>query len=61
MCMGLVSLWYGPFVALTDLGLIHSSYSLVRDPSRGNSRRVKNRVLVWMALGLIGFIAGSFP
>jgi len=58
--LGLVSVWYVPFVALTDLGLIYSSYSLMLDPGRENGRRVKNRVLIWMTSGLIGFLAGSF-
>jgi len=57
---GLVSRWYAPFVMLTDLGLIHSSYSVMRDHGRENSRRVKNRVLIWMTSGLLGFLAGSF-
>jgi len=57
--LGLVSLWYVPFVAVTDLGLVHGSVSLVRDPSRENSRRVKNRVLYLMLVGLAGFAAGS--
>jgi len=57
--LGLVSLWYAPFVAVTDLGIIYGGYSLVRDPSRENSRRVKNRVLVLMLVGLVGFAAGS--
>jgi len=58
--LGLVSLWYVPFVALTDLGLIYSSVSLVRRPTRENSRRTKNRVLLLMMSGLLGFLAGSF-
>ena len=60
LSLGLVSVWYVPFVTLTDLGLIYSSYSLMQDPSRENSRRVKNRILIWMTSGLIGFLAGSF-
>lgn len=57
--LGLVSIWYSPFVALTDIGLMYLSYSLVVDPSRENSRRVKNRVLPLMLSGLVGFLAGS--
>ncbi|HUV33809.1 MAG TPA: UbiA family prenyltransferase [Candidatus Desulfaltia sp.] len=57
--LGLVSLWYVPFVAATDLGLVHGAVSLVRGPSRENSRRVKNRVLYLMLVGLVGFAAGS--
>jgi geranylgeranylglycerol-phosphate geranylgeranyltransferase len=56
---GLVSVWYSPFVIVTDIGLVTLSYSLVVDPSRENSRRVKNRVLLSMLSGLVGFLAGS--
>jgi geranylgeranylglycerol-phosphate geranylgeranyltransferase len=58
-CLGLVSLWYVPFVAVTDVGLLYLSLSLVRDPSRENSRRVKNWVKLLMASGLLGFLAGN--
>lgn len=57
--LGLVSLWYVPFVAVTDVGLLYLSLSLVRDPGRENSRRVKNLVRMLMVSGLIGFLAGS--
>jgi len=55
----LVSAWYLPFVAVTDLGLIHSAYGLITEPTRENSRAVKNRVLYLMLVGLVGFAAGS--
>ncbi|HEX9914908.1 MAG TPA: geranylgeranylglycerol-phosphate geranylgeranyltransferase [Candidatus Bathyarchaeia archaeon] len=57
--LGLVSLWYMPFVAVTDLGLLQGGVSLLSEPTRENSRRVKNRVLYLMLVGLIGFAAGS--
>jgi len=57
--LGLVSIWYSPFVALTDVGLMYLSYSLISDPSRENSRRVKNMVLPLMLSGLVGFLMGS--
>jgi 4-hydroxybenzoate polyprenyltransferase len=57
--LGLVSLWYVPFVAVTDVGLLYLSLSLVRDPSRENSRRVKNWVRLLMVSGLLGFLAGN--
>lgn len=57
--LNLVSMLYVPFVALTDLGLMYLSASLIRDPSRENSRRVKNRVLPMMMSGLFGFLAGG--
>ncbi len=56
---GLVSVWYSPFVALTDMGLLYEALTIVRDPSRENSRRVKKRILYWMLFGLLGFAAGS--
>lgn len=55
----LVSYWYIPFVLITDAGLILSSYHIVMDPSRKNSREIKNRILYLMIVGLIGFAAGS--
>jgi len=56
----LVSDWFVPFVVLTDVGLIASSISLLRDYSRKNARRVKNLNLVWFTTGLLAFIAGTF-
>jgi geranylgeranylglycerol-phosphate geranylgeranyltransferase len=56
----LVSDWFLPFVILTDAGLIVSSFSLLRDYSRKNARRVKNLDLVWFATGLLAFMAGTF-
>jgi len=55
---GLVSIRYLALVALTDLGFIASSVSLLRKPSKENARRVKQRVLVWMLLGLAAFLVG---
>jgi geranylgeranylglycerol-phosphate geranylgeranyltransferase len=55
----LVSVWYIPFVLVTDAGLIHGGYSLVRNTSRENARQIKNRVLYLMLIGLIGFATGS--
>lgn len=56
---GLVSDWFLPLVILTDMGLIVSSVSLLRDYSRKNARRVKNLSLVWFITGLLAFIAGT--
>lgn len=57
--LGLVSFWYVPFVGLTDLGLFYLSISLIRNPSRENSRRVKNWVRLLMISGLLGFLLGN--
>jgi len=56
----LVSNWFLPFVIITDVGLIVSFISLLRDYSRRNARRVKNLSLVWFITGLLAFIAGTF-
>ena len=55
----LVSPWFLPLVILTDAGLVWSSFSLARDHSRNNARRVKNLALIWFLSGLLGFVAGS--
>ena len=56
---GLVSNWFLPLVILTDIGLIASSISLIRDSSGDNARKVKNLVLVWFITGLLAFLAGT--
>jgi len=56
---GIVSFWYIPFILVTDAGLLYASYSLYRNFSRENSRKVKNIVRVLMIIGLLGFLAGS--
>lgn len=55
----LVSFWYIPFVTITDLGLVYSSYQVITDPTRETSRKVKTRILYLMLAGLLGFAAGS--
>jgi geranylgeranylglycerol-phosphate geranylgeranyltransferase len=55
----LVSYWYIPFVLMTDIGLIISSYQIISDPSRKTSRSIKTRILYLMLIGLIGFAVGS--
>lgn len=57
--LGLVSFWFVPLVAVTDFGLITSSFTIIEDYSRENARRVKNAVLWWFLIGLLAFIAGS--
>ena len=54
-----VSLLYFPGVITADLGFLYSSYRLVRDPSSPTVRKVKGQVLVWMLLGLVGFLLGG--
>jgi geranylgeranylglycerol-phosphate geranylgeranyltransferase len=56
----LVSIWFIPFVLVTDLGLAVSSFFLLRDYSRENARRIKNVVLFWFVLALLAYVFGVF-
>jgi len=57
--LNLVSLWFVPLVVVTDLGLLASSFMLLRDHSRENARKIKKLVMVWFAFALLAFVAGS--
>jgi len=57
--IGLVSPWFIPFAAITDLGLALSALSLLRNQSKENAKKVKNQVLACFLMGLIAFIAGT--
>ena len=57
--LGMVSNWFIPVVCITDIGLIASSISLLRNHSRANSRRIKNLVLLWFVIGLLAFLIGA--
>ncbi len=57
--LGSVSLLYFPIIVLADLGFLHSAYSLLVNTTPESVRRVKTRVLLWMLLGLIGFLLGG--
>jgi geranylgeranylglycerol-phosphate geranylgeranyltransferase len=56
--MNLVSVWFVPFVLVTDIGLVVSSFMLFRDHSREKARKIKNTVLIWFVFGLLAFIFG---
>ena len=58
--LGLVSFWFIPFVLVTDLGLIASSFLLLRNYSRENARKIKNLVLLWFIVGLLAYVFGVF-
>ena len=58
--LGLVSIWFVPFVLVTDCGLVGCSVLLLKDPSRENSRRIKNLVLLWFIFGLLAYVFGIF-
>ncbi|MEM2901587.1 MAG: geranylgeranylglycerol-phosphate geranylgeranyltransferase [Candidatus Bathyarchaeia archaeon] len=54
-----VSIIYLPFIAAADAGFIWSAYRVVRRPNSSEARTVKNHILIWMLLGLLGFLTGS--
>lgn len=56
--LNIVSLWFIPFVAVTDFGLVASSILLLRDYSRENARKIKNIILLWFVFGLVAFLVG---
>jgi geranylgeranylglycerol-phosphate geranylgeranyltransferase len=58
--IGLVSVWFIPLVVVTDSGLLVCSFTLLKDYSRENARRVKHRVLLFFIFGLLAFAAGAY-
>ncbi len=60
LILGIVSIWFVPFVLVTDIGLVWCSVSLIRNPARENARKIKRIVLYLFIFGLLSFIAGMF-
>lgn len=58
--LNLVSNYYLPAVIISDVGFITSVFSLLRDHSTENARVAKNRILIWMMLGLVAFLLGTY-
>lgn len=54
-----VSILYYPGVVIADAGFVFSSSRLLRDQSSKTVRGVKTQVLLWMLLGLVGFLMGG--
>ncbi len=57
--LGRVSLVYFPLIVLADLGFLYCAYSLLVNNTPESIRQVKTRVLLWMLLGLVGFLLGG--
>ena len=55
----LTSIYYVILVIPADLGFIYSTIAILRRHDRENARKAKNRILLWMLLGLIAFLTGS--
>jgi geranylgeranylglycerol-phosphate geranylgeranyltransferase len=54
-----LSLWYFAGVLLADLGFVYSSSQLLTNQNPDSVKKVKNQVLLWMLLGLVGFLLGG--
>lgn len=57
--LGLVSVWFVPFVLVTDVGLLGCSVLLLRNPTREKARKIKNVVLLLFIVGLLAYVFGS--
>ena len=58
LILNIVSIWFIPFVLITDVGLLWCSVSLLKNPERENSRKIKKTVLFLFIFGLLAFIFG---
>jgi 4-hydroxybenzoate polyprenyltransferase len=58
LIIDIVSIWFIPFVLVTDVGLFWCSISLLKNPERENSRKIKKTVLFLFIFGLLSFIFG---
>ena len=56
--LGLVGIWFIPFVLVTDVGLVACSAFLLIDHSREKARRIKKVVLYLFLVGLLAYIFG---
>jgi geranylgeranylglycerol-phosphate geranylgeranyltransferase len=57
--LGLVSVWFIPFVLATDVCLVACSVMLLRDYSREKARKIKKAVLLLFVLGLLAYVFGG--
>ena len=58
LILNIVTIWFIPFVLVTDVGLLWCSVSLLKNPERENSREIKKTVLFLFIFGLLAFIFG---
>jgi geranylgeranylglycerol-phosphate geranylgeranyltransferase len=58
LILNIVSIWFMPFVLITDIGLLWCSASILKNPQRENSRKIKKTVLFLFIFGLLSFIFG---
>ena len=58
--LGLVGIWFVPFVLVTDVGLLVCSALLLKDYSREKARKIKKIVLILFLVGLLAYVFGVF-
>jgi geranylgeranylglycerol-phosphate geranylgeranyltransferase len=58
--LGLVGIWFVPFVLVTDVGLLVCSAVLLKDYSREKARKIKKIVLMLFLVGLLAYVFGVF-
>ncbi len=58
--LGLVGIWFVPFVLATDVGLAVCSALLLINHSRQTARKIKNAVLFLFLMGLFAYVFGVF-
>ncbi len=56
--LGLVGIWFIPFVLITDIGLIICSALLLLNNSREKARKIKKTVLYLFLIGLLAYLFG---
>ncbi len=56
--LGLVGVWFIPFVLVTDIGLLTCSGMLLLNHSREKARKIKKIVLYLFLMGLLAYIFG---
>jgi len=59
LILKLMHIWFLPPLIAADIGFIMSSKNLIENHTKENAKKVKNRILLWMLLGLIAFITGT--
>jgi geranylgeranylglycerol-phosphate geranylgeranyltransferase len=57
--LGLVGVWFIPFVLVTDVGLLVCSAILLMNHSREKARKIKKVVLMLFLFGLLAYIFGA--
>ncbi len=51
---------YLALILIADIGFIYSSVKLIKNPSKYEALKAKRHILLWMFLGLMAFLFGTF-